>query len=771
MGIGLGPDSYAIIEQGRIGQVLSSKPSDRRAIIEEAAGITKYKTKKRLAEAKLETSKVNLGRVNDIYVEVEKQLGSLKRQASKARRYAELREQMRGLLRRVLASKARELDSEATRVERLLSEIGTQETEQAQSVGALEAEQQRLDKRTYEVDTEMRQNQNLIGQAALEVDRAENRILFNKRRGEELRGREQQLAGERDQSTTQLAQVEARVASQGDVVERLRIDAANRDAVLGNLAERTAELSGSGRSAEAQIVGLRSHMAELDALLKRLQGTQAEAEQSLAHHSGALERLEKNEHDVLEESLYHRERSRVSEIRWHSVTERARRLEQSVKDAQAQIASLSKEQQEATARCQLLRDELAGARARRGTLEQILNDRSYTADAVQKLFASSGENNSRNFKAVGVLADYAEVQPQYEGALEQFLQDELEYVVVETFDHARAGISMLREEVGGRATFFVDSLRSLNLAAQPEPLVPFSNAPGVVSRLDNLVEFRDPLGPAAKQFLPRLQSAFLIENAEAAERLARENPAYNFLTPDGTCYQGRSVSGGRPTEAGPLVMKRELRALEAEAIRLEREMADGQAALDQIAASRQELEETLKQTTIDHVESEKAVAAATVERDQSRAELARLGLELATCQKEIARLRQESESSRQKAAGALEEQSGSGTRARSGGTANRRGRGQVGGSAAPRADAARGSGRPACGTCRAAGALLKRRGSGCASGGGAAGTRHAFREPRGATFRRDSRTTRTDSPERGAGAAGGVPARRTAAPRVEETGP
>ena len=99
MGMGLGPDSYAIIEQGRIGQILNSKPMDRRAIIEEAAGITMYKTKRRLAEAKLEASKVNLSRVHDILVEVEKQLASLKRQASKARRYAELREQMRELLR------------------------------------------------------------------------------------------------------------------------------------------------------------------------------------------------------------------------------------------------------------------------------------------------------------------------------------------------------------------------------------------------------------------------------------------------------------------------------------------------------------------------------------------------------------------------------------------------------------------------------------------------------------------------------------------------
>ena len=104
MGMGLGPETYAIIEQGRIGQILSSKPMDRRAIIEEAAGVTRFKTKKRLAEAKLESSKLNLARVNDILAEVEKQLGSLKRQASRARRYAELREQMRGLLRQVMAS-------------------------------------------------------------------------------------------------------------------------------------------------------------------------------------------------------------------------------------------------------------------------------------------------------------------------------------------------------------------------------------------------------------------------------------------------------------------------------------------------------------------------------------------------------------------------------------------------------------------------------------------------------------------------------------------
>jgi len=94
MGTGLGPESYAIIEQGRIGQILSSKPQDRRAVMEEAAGVSKFKPRKRLAEAKLEGARQNLSRVFDILEEVGRQANSLKRQASKARRYRTLHEEM-----------------------------------------------------------------------------------------------------------------------------------------------------------------------------------------------------------------------------------------------------------------------------------------------------------------------------------------------------------------------------------------------------------------------------------------------------------------------------------------------------------------------------------------------------------------------------------------------------------------------------------------------------------------------------------------------------
>jgi chromosome segregation protein len=650
MGIGLGPDSYAIIEQGRIGQILSSKPTDRRAIIEEAAGITKFKTKRRLSEAKLESSKLNLARVNDIYVEVEKQLASLKRQASKARRYAEIREQMRGLLRQVLASKAKELDTEAERLSGLVGGISQQEAQEAQSVNQLETEQERLSSRIYELEGGLRQHQNVLGQTALELDRSENRILFNRQRTSELTGRLQQVGVEIEQGSTQTADVEARAAAHGESVTTIQGEVRRVEAVLSTLAAATAEISGAHDSMENRIASLRREAAKLGEELTRLHGEQAQAEQTLAHHIEGVTRHEQREQQLLEEALHHRERAQAADLHWQSVQERTQKLDELVKNAQTRIVHLRHQQHEATAAVSASRDALAGGRARHASLEQILNERSYTADAVQKLFASSqgGDNSTAGFRAAGVLADYAEVGQEYENAIEQYLRDELEYVVVETFDVARAGIAMLRDEVGGRATFFVDSLRKLNV--QPsEPVMPAEIERQTVSRLDRLVEFRDPLGAAAKQFLPRLQSAFLVEQAVVAERLARENPAYSFVTPDGTTYQGRVVSGGRPSDTGPLGMKRELRTLDAEVLQLERAASEAQAALQQIEEELRASEVAFEQAAAQHVESEKQEVAARLQREQAQGDMVRMGIELSDCQSQLIRLRNDAAAAQRRA--------------------------------------------------------------------------------------------------------------------------
>ena len=642
MGVGLGPDSYAIIEQGRIGLILSTKPMERRAIIEEAAGVTKFKTKKRLAEAKLESSKLNLARVNDIVVEVEKQLGSLKRQASKARRYSEIRDQMRGIVRQMLAGRARELDAEAERVSKQLAELTSTETRQATAIQEQEGEQDRLKQRVYEVDAELRQNQNVLNLTLLEVDRTENRVAFNNQRAAELGTRHTGISAEMAEAAAQLAEWTSRSAAQQQAVAGLQQESSGISARVSELSSRAEARASEIREAETRIEALRRSASEAGESLLRLHGEQKQAEEALVHHTEALQKREANEHELLEASLRVRDEADQAAYDWEAATGDLNKLNQEATALQARIAEL-KQQRDATAqKADALRDSLSSVRARHATLTQILNDRSYTADAVQKLFAANERGMGENFRAVGVLADYAEVEEQHEAAVEQFLRDELEYVVVETYEHARAGVSLLREEVGGRATFFVDSLRNLRLS-EYEPIINFRAEDGVISRLDRLVEFRDPLGAAAKQFLPRLRSAYLTDSAISAEKLARDNPQYAFVTPDGTCYQGRMVTGGRPDEAGPLGMKRELRALDGEVFALEQEMSGAQATLAQIAAEMTDAEQSLEQLATQQREAERRLFSATHRHQHMQNELARLGLELSVCQNELARLRREAE--------------------------------------------------------------------------------------------------------------------------------
>jgi chromosome segregation protein len=649
MGVGLGPDSYAIIEQGRIGQILATKPMERRAIIEEAAGVTKFKTKKRLSEAKLESSKLNLARVNDIVVEVEKQLASLKRQAAKARRYSEIRDQMRGIVRQMLAGKARELDNEAERLGTRLAELTAAETQHAQAIHEQEVEQDRLTQRIYALDGELRQNTNVLNHTALEVDRSENRIAFNQTRSAELAGRNEQIVSERAALSAQAAEWGSRNLAQQQAVETVRTESVTLHNQVEELATRASTRSLQISESEMRMESLRRAATQAGESLLQLHGEQKQAEEALVHQTDSLQRNEARESALLESSIRVRDDAERAAQEWQNSMNQLGSLQQKAVELQTVIAELRQKREATSTQADSLRGSLASVRARHSTLTQILNDHSYTGESVQKLFAANERSGGQNFRAVGVLADYAEVQEQHEAAFEQYMRDELEYVVVETYDHARAGVSMLRNEVGGRATFFVDSLRNLRLE-EYEPIVHFRSEDGVISRLDKLVEFRDPLGPAAKQFLPRLRSGYLTENAVAAEKLAREYPQYAFVTPEGTCYQGRMVTGGKPDDAGPLGMKRELRAMDAEVMQLEHSSAQIQAELEIVLADLRTNEQAQEELTMQQRNAERTLFSAKHRHEQMQSELARLGLDLTVCQSELTRVRKEIDAVQQRAA-------------------------------------------------------------------------------------------------------------------------
>ncbi|MGB9414955.1 MAG: AAA family ATPase, partial [Acidobacteriaceae bacterium] len=182
MGTGLGPESYAIIEQERIGQLLSSKPHDRRAIIEEAAGITRFKTKKRLAELRLESARQNLARIDDIFEEVTRQMNSLKRQAAKAERYAAVRDELRTRLRVVLASRLHQMDATSVTLHDQIASLTTQIDASAAHVESLDAEHAAAVARGYELDASAKEASARASQAAIDLERASARQHANEER-------------------------------------------------------------------------------------------------------------------------------------------------------------------------------------------------------------------------------------------------------------------------------------------------------------------------------------------------------------------------------------------------------------------------------------------------------------------------------------------------------------------------------------------------------------------------------------------------------------
>jgi chromosome segregation protein len=205
LGTGLGPNSYAIIEQGRIGQLLSAKPLDRRGLIEEAAGVTKFKAKRKLAESRLEAARQNLSRVNDILAEVDRQRNSLKRQAGKARRYIELRNRMREILSAVFSTRAEMLVHQQESVESALASIGDEGRRLEAEIERLNAlvHQRRID--VAEAEKALSEGHARHSEVELEREKASQRIERLEDQIRALEERKTALGEERTRLAEELA--------------------------------------------------------------------------------------------------------------------------------------------------------------------------------------------------------------------------------------------------------------------------------------------------------------------------------------------------------------------------------------------------------------------------------------------------------------------------------------------------------------------------------------------------------------------------------------
>ena len=642
MGTGLGPETYALIEQGRIGQILSSRPTDRRAILEEAAGITKFKTKKRLAEARLEDAKLNLARINDIFDEVTRQMNSLKRQASKAERYAKLRDEMRAQLRVVLASKFAAIEHERTELDAQLNALAEDMQQRTEAVQQLEAEHGEGTERGYAIETELRENRDRLSQLAMEIDRAHARRRHNDERCAELVVRSASAEAELAQARHRLTSLEAERDSNRQVLE---VAAADLAAAQHELALSQQEAAAATTAlAELERQQEESRVAIFDAVssVSRLRNQLAQAEERYAGADREASRLQTEITNAnLQVEAFGGQRGQLA-LEFETVTQRVSGITEEIGQLRHLMQSKRVEEAKAKANLDVLRAEFATALGKKGSLEAVIAEHGYSTESVRRLFQSGVMQSG--LAPVGVLADFLEVEPRYERVVEDFLRDELNYIVVKSWDAADEGLRLLRSDVDGRATFLVhpeDSQAKFSFIVDEAAHC----APPTASivPLKNTIRVLDGFGKSLEVILPKLRDGYIVPGSDIARGLALENPDAFFLSQSGECFHNVTVTGGKQRAEGPLSMKRELRevlrqleelerALRQEEMRvltLGREIKDFTSLLERLDNEKREAEH--QSMTSGHMlqQLDAEMARVTERMSVSQAELKRLATERA----------------------------------------------------------------------------------------------------------------------------------------------
>jgi len=557
MGTGLGPETYALIEQGRIGQILSSRPTDRRAVIEEAAGITKFKTKKRLAEARLEDAKLNLNRVNDIFEEVTRQMNSLKRQASKAERYAKLREEMRAKLRVVLASKFTQMDQEGLALDSQINQLGEEIRHQTDGVQQFETEHSERTQRGYAIDSEMRQNRDRLNQIAIEAERAQARRRTNEERCAELTVRTASSEAELAQARHRMTALEEERDGHRQVLDSAAADLAAAQQELALSQQETAAAAADLAALEQDQESCRVSVLEAVGAASNLRNQLTQSQERLAGMDREEQRLRAEISTAAAQSeVFGGQRGQIA-LEFETVSQRLNGLTGEITDLRRTIENKRHEESETKRHLDSIRSEYATALGKKGSLEAVIAEHGYSTESVRRLFQSGALQGG--FAPVGVLADFLEVDPRYERVVEDFLRDELNYIVVKSWDSADEGLRMLRSDVDGRATFLVhpeDSQAKFSFVVDES----VHHAPNAsVLPLKNSIRVLNGFGKSLEVILPKLRDGYIVADPIVARDLALSSPDSFFLSQTGECFHNVTVTGGKQRSEGPLSMKRDLR--------------------------------------------------------------------------------------------------------------------------------------------------------------------------------------------------------------------
>ena len=540
MDTGIGTNAYSLIGQGKIDLILSSKPEDRRFLFEEAAGIIKYKTRKRAAMRKLESADQNLLRLRDIIVEVERQTRSLKRQVSAAMRHRKLTEELREFEIRHAWLQHRELSAAIESLKARYAEAQDAYETSAAELSFQEARDEQLNLERIEIERILMARREGVHQINSEMDRIENEIALIKKEIDFSRHRQRQALQEHEEFNQRAAKIVEEqqlidtraqeiigeieqcntvVVEKQRAFDALSSGVAAADQELENLRALAVEAMNSRSKTQSEVETTEDNLARIDAQLQGLYDRQAD-------QNARIETLAAQLKDIHE-----REGARGSEL------EQTEKTRAGVQKEHADTARLLADRND---ELQSLREKKSSLEARLNSLRELRDSYEGYAAGVRAVMQARQDGEKDCARVIGPVGDLLKTEKEFETAIEAALGGNINNVVVEDADAAKQAIEFLKRNRAGRVTFLpLDTIRS----STHDDSDALKGHRGVLGPAIARVEYDQRLHPAI-QYL--LWNTMIVETIDDAIRIARAEKRFpRLVTLEGEVVSSAgAVTGG-----------------------------------------------------------------------------------------------------------------------------------------------------------------------------------------------------------------------------------
>ena len=582
---GLGRDSFSIISQGKVEEIFNSKPEERRAIFEEAAGVLKYKTRRKETESKLQQTQDNLDRLEDIIYELDNQIKPLAKQAENARKFLDLDGQRKAIYLDVLVAQIKENKTELELTEEELTQVQELLTSYYQKREELEEENQSLKKKRQDLQAEMAKDQGSLMDLTSLISDLERKLALSKLESE-------QVALNQQEAQTRLATLE-------DKRKALSKEKSEKEANLEQLEESLAENNKELNRLEAELLAFSDDPDQMIELLRErfvaLLQEEADVSNQLTRIENELEnsrQLSQKQADQLEKLKEQLATAKEKASQQQAELETAKEQVQKLL-ADYQASAKKQEEQKVSYQAQQSQlfdhlDSLKNKQARAQSLENILRNHSNFYAGVKSVL----QEKDRLGGIIGAVSEHLTFDVHYQTALEIALGASSQHIIVEDENAATKAIDFLKRNRAGRATFLpLTTIKARTISSQNQDAIAAS--PGFLGMADDLVSFDKRLEAIFKNLLATTAIFDTVEHARAAARQVRYQ--VRMVTLDGTELRtGGSYAGGANRQNNSIFIKPELEQLQKEIAEEEADMRSEEASLkilqDEMAVLTERLE-------------------------------------------------------------------------------------------------------------------------------------------------------------------------------------